>query len=245
VREIDSVLVRRSQAGDVPAWEELVRRHAAAVRAALRSVTLDAEDADAKAEEVFMRAHRLLFTLRDVTWFPLYALRLAQAMVQEQRAPGTADPLLEGLAAVPAPTREVLFLHHALARPGAAVLMEYTGLSREAVLSRLERGHRALAARSGTTEDALRESLARLCVAGAARDLELARRVAERVEAQRAGRFLGGLLRRLPPMPLPLAMALAVAVAGMLIGLILRMMPPPQGVFAASRQAPTETRSGR
>jgi hypothetical protein len=245
VRVIDSVLVRHSQAGDLEAFEELVRRHAAAVRATVRSATLDAEDADAQTEEVFLRAHRLLFTLRDVTWFPLYAVRHAKALVQERNAPGSDEPLLGALARVPAPTREVLFLHHALARPGELVLMEYTGLSREAVLARLERGHRALAATSGLTEDVVREHLARLCGTDAARDLELARRVASRVEARRAGGVAGGLLRRLPPLPLPLALALAVAVAGMLIGLILRIMPPPHEALAASRTAPAETRSGR
>jgi DNA-directed RNA polymerase specialized sigma24 family protein len=245
VRELDSVLVRRSQAGDVQAWQELVRRHAAAVRATIRSATLDAEDADAKAEEVFLRAHRLLFTLRDVTWFPLYAVRHAKAMVEERKAPGAQEPLLQALGQVPAATREVLFMHHALARPGELLLMEYLGLSREAVLSRLERGHRALAATSGMTEDAVREHLARICAADAARDLELARRVAAKVEARRTGGFLGGLVRRLPPLPLPLALALAVAVAGMLIGLILRMIPPPPEALAASREAPLATRSHR
>ncbi|MEO7197593.1 MAG: sigma-70 family RNA polymerase sigma factor [Solirubrobacterales bacterium] len=53
-------LVRRAAAGDIPAFEELVIRHADRLYAALRRFGLDDDEAQEVAQETFIRAWRAL-----------------------------------------------------------------------------------------------------------------------------------------------------------------------------------------
>lgn len=82
-------LVRRAAAGDIPAFEELVIRHADRLYAALRRFGLDDGEAQEVAQETFIRAWRALdrFEGRSQFFTWLYRIGINEAKRRAQRRP--------------------------------------------------------------------------------------------------------------------------------------------------------------
>jgi hypothetical protein len=230
VEPADSILVRRSQAGDLDAFRDLVRRHAPAVRSMALSHLHDVAASEALAERVFKSAWKLLFTLRDVSWFPLFILRQAHetATVEgKDRKPAPGDAFITALGELPVGFREMLLLDAALASPGVPLLMEYTGLGKETVEGRQLRGRASLQHQARMTEAQVRQELARVVAWDGAAVAAFAEQVVTAIRQSPKFKQRPKWLMRIPPIPMPLALGMALALAAVLVGLIMRMMPPP------------------
>jgi RNA polymerase sigma-70 factor (ECF subfamily) len=155
-------VVAAAQGGDAAAFVEIHRRFARVVHgiALAHAPPADAEDV---TQDVFVRVHRTLSSLRDPATFPAWICRLARnaAIDQARRArrrPPTAplpdecaapaapasdvelrERLLACLARMPEAYRETLFLRLAESLTGPEIA-ERTGLTPESVRVNLSRG---------------------------------------------------------------------------------------------------------
>lgn len=131
--------VRRAQAGDEAAFEEVYRAHAGRVYALCLRLTANAADAEERVQDVFVRAWERLGSFRGESAFGSWLHRLAVNVVlgerrgtrrREQRVLGVEDPaalerpgggtggapglgvdLERAIAALPAGAREVFVLY--------------------------------------------------------------------------------------------------------------------------------------
>jgi RNA polymerase sigma-70 factor (ECF subfamily) len=92
--------VRRAQRGDAAAFRWLFDRDAASVRRFLGDLLRDRDAADEATQETFVRAHRQLPTLRDLTrWRPFLfgtARRVSfEVMRRRRNAPRSLDAVAE------------------------------------------------------------------------------------------------------------------------------------------------------
>jgi RNA polymerase sigma-70 factor, ECF subfamily len=147
----DYVLVQAAQAGDVDAFEMLVRRYQASVyRIALRLLGSSA-DADDVAQDTFLRAWRSLRRFRGDSSFPTWLYRIVTRRCFDLLAARRPSEVLEeghlGVSADPSTTieqRERLraITHHIKVLPtdqrAALLLREFEGLSYEQVANVLE-----------------------------------------------------------------------------------------------------------
>jgi len=147
----DAELVRAAQGGDARAFTALVRRHADAVYAFLRSRIVDPAAAEDAAQEVFIAAHKGLGSLeeeeRPLAW--LFGIARKKALDHGRalrRAPAALGPSFEeSLAAPPEAGSE---------GPEALLADLMTGLPDEQRIVALLRfrdglGYREIAARLG------------------------------------------------------------------------------------------------
>jgi RNA polymerase sigma-70 factor (ECF subfamily) len=130
-------LVRRAQAGEVVAFEQLYRRHAPLIHAVCRRMSPNAGRAEELTQEVFIRAWRKLRSFRGEAAFATWLTRLAVNVVLTERRrhgrreghevptddlesvakpepaqhPGVALDLERAIAALPPGARSVLVLH--------------------------------------------------------------------------------------------------------------------------------------
>jgi RNA polymerase sigma-70 factor (ECF subfamily) len=85
----DEHWVERARAGDVGAFEELVRRHQRGVYAFCRRLTGDHDQADEITQEAFVRAYSALDRFRGEslfgTWLRQIALNLVRSSVRRRR----------------------------------------------------------------------------------------------------------------------------------------------------------------
>jgi RNA polymerase sigma-70 factor (ECF subfamily) len=99
----DEHWVERARAGDVGAFEELVRRHQRGVYAFCRRLTGDHHQADDVAQEAFVRAYSALGRFRGEslfgTWLRQIALNLARSAMRRRRFEPLGGVDLETLAA--------------------------------------------------------------------------------------------------------------------------------------------------
>jgi hypothetical protein len=116
--------------------------------------------------------------------------------------------------------------------------MEYTGLTRDTIEGRLFRAHYHLRQKLEIVDTELAEQLAGLLPRDAERDRHLAQQVAGAIRADPTVGKRHKTWSRWPKLPLPLALLLALAIAGMLIGLMLRMLPPPKPPVIPESSAP-------
>lgn len=86
----DEALVERARAGDRPAFEQLVRRHADRLYAVLLRYTGSREEAEEATQEAFVRAWRRIDGFRGhsqfFTW--LYRIGINEAKRRAERRPG-------------------------------------------------------------------------------------------------------------------------------------------------------------
>jgi len=73
----DLELVHRSQAGDIAAYEELVRRYHSRIYGLIYSMTSSREDAEDLAQEVFVKAWKALGHFREQAGFYTWIYRIA------------------------------------------------------------------------------------------------------------------------------------------------------------------------
>ncbi len=73
----DLNLVHRSQAGDIAAYEELVRRYHSRIYGLIYSMTSSREDAEDLAQEVFVKAWKALGHFREQAGFYTWIYRIA------------------------------------------------------------------------------------------------------------------------------------------------------------------------
>jgi len=73
----DLDLVRRSQAGDTAAYEELIRRYHGKIYGLVYSMTSSREDAEDLAQEVFVKAWKALGHFREQSGFYTWIYRIA------------------------------------------------------------------------------------------------------------------------------------------------------------------------
>ncbi len=73
----DSVLVRRAQAGDLQAFEELVRKYRERIYATIYHMTANHEDASDLAQETFIKAYEALKTFKGNSSFFTWLYRIA------------------------------------------------------------------------------------------------------------------------------------------------------------------------
>ena len=146
VRVADRVLVDAARAGDVDAFEVLVRRHQGRVyRVALRLLGSDADAQDA-AQETFIRAWRGLGRFRgesDVsTWLYRIVTNRCLNVIAARRSAESLDMELPSVGSDPAEITEQLERFTAVARQvaslvpeqrAAVVLRDFEGLSYEDV----------------------------------------------------------------------------------------------------------------
>lgn len=101
VQEPDPATIRAAAAGDVRAFESLVREHQATVVRFLRHLVGDDALADDVAQETFIRVHRRLGTFRFRSRFTTWLLQIARnAAVDELRSRARRERLA---LAAPAP----------------------------------------------------------------------------------------------------------------------------------------------
>jgi RNA polymerase sigma-70 factor (ECF subfamily) len=74
---VESVLVRRAQEGDLPAYDELVRRYQERIYATLYHMTSNHEDANDLAQESFIKAFRALKSFKGDSSFFTWVYRIA------------------------------------------------------------------------------------------------------------------------------------------------------------------------
>jgi len=103
-RVYEQILVLRCQAGDGPAFAELVGRYGARVRYYLRKLVGDTADVDDLLQDVWLDVFRSLPGLADPAAFPAWLYRLARdrafRRLRRRRPPGrrVAEHELAGLA---------------------------------------------------------------------------------------------------------------------------------------------------
>jgi RNA polymerase sigma-70 factor (ECF subfamily) len=135
LNDVDLVALAKT-ARDSAAFEALVRRHQAPLRAFLRRMTGDAALADDLAQEALIKAYRGLAGFRGGSSFRswLFAIALREAAMARRKSAtgGLASPLADGDAV--APQEFSLDLQNALARLSpeermAALLCDAAGFS--------------------------------------------------------------------------------------------------------------------
>lgn len=138
----DSILLRAAQAGDVDAFEQLVRRYQTSIyKVALRMLGSQA-DAQDVVQETFVRAWRALPRFRHDsavrTWLYRIVTRQALDKIASRRTTGTLDRLETDAGPDPAQTAEhqeqLRAVRQAIAdlppeQRAALVLREFAGLS--------------------------------------------------------------------------------------------------------------------
>lgn len=89
IRDDDADLVRRAQAGDRSAFEQLVRRHADGLHAVVRRLLDDRQEADDVTQEAFLRAWRGIAGFKgDAQFFTwLYRIGVNEARRRAGRRP--------------------------------------------------------------------------------------------------------------------------------------------------------------
>jgi len=166
--EDDSSLVRRSVEGDSAAFGILYDRYAPVVRALAFDVTHDVNSAQDLAQEVFLRAHAKLPTVRDGDRFGPWLIAIARHCVQEwrrsrrrdrhrfmaeplemisvteDRADENATALRLAIAQLPERERLALHLHYLQEQP-VAVAQQVLGLSYAAFYKIVARARERLA----------------------------------------------------------------------------------------------------
>jgi RNA polymerase sigma-70 factor, ECF subfamily len=152
---------RQGGAAAAPAFAEIHRRFVRVVHgiALARVGRMDAEDV---TQEVFVRVHRALPTLRDAAAFPAWICQVARSVATDhlrsaRRRPAAA-PLPEDRAAPAAPASDDELRERAL-----AALARLPEAYRETLLLRLAEGLSGpeIAARCGMTPDSVRVNLSR------------------------------------------------------------------------------------
>lgn len=211
----DPDLVRRTRQGDRDAFLELVRRHAAAVRAIVEARIPGSPRVDEETVGAFARMLRTLFVVRDLTWFHLFAIRTTQAHLDARRYsaedPGPDAPAW--LRRLTLGQRESLFFATRAAPAACAPAIEYLGISQQAYEARTERARR-LQAKAQEWEDAGLPPPPSPQMAA-----QVAAAVDETLGPRRAISAPGS---RLPRLPLPLAFLLAIGIAGVAAALLFR-----------------------
>jgi RNA polymerase sigma-70 factor (ECF subfamily) len=108
-------LVRRAREGDVPAFEELVRRTTRLVYSRLYLETGDPHQAEDLVQETFLRAYRSMRQMTDPSGFRPWILAIAQTAAidafrkshaKRRLAPGRSDPTALETAAAPEPEEQ-------------------------------------------------------------------------------------------------------------------------------------------
>lgn len=96
-RAVERALVNRARAGDQKAFRLIFDRHAPAVRRFLHDLLRDGEAADEATQEVFVRAHGRLSSLRDddklQPWLFGIARHVFHETLRSRRARALAPPL--------------------------------------------------------------------------------------------------------------------------------------------------------
>jgi RNA polymerase sigma-70 factor (ECF subfamily) len=82
----DAELVSGAAAGDLDAFEALVRRHQARIVSFVRTLTRNAADAEDVAQEVFVRAHRALGRFRGESHFRSWLYAIASNTTRSHHA---------------------------------------------------------------------------------------------------------------------------------------------------------------
>jgi RNA polymerase sigma factor (sigma-70 family) len=76
-RAEDQALVKRAQDGDLPAYDELVRRYQERIYATIYQMTSNHEDANDLAQETFIKAHSALKSFKGDSSFFTWVYRIA------------------------------------------------------------------------------------------------------------------------------------------------------------------------
>ncbi|MBI5093507.1 MAG: sigma-70 family RNA polymerase sigma factor [Candidatus Hydrogenedentes bacterium] len=167
----DAEAVAQTLSGKPDAFEVLVGRYLPATKAFLLSRTGNAEDAADVAQETFLKAYRALSTLREKEKFGPWLIRIAKntaqrliaTRVRERKAieglprrdnasnhaaveEDARAMLLQNVAALPEPLREVLLLHY-FAGKSTREIADLLGTSKWGAEKRLQRARRALGVR--------------------------------------------------------------------------------------------------
>jgi RNA polymerase sigma-70 factor, ECF subfamily len=102
VQETDPAVIRAAMAGDLSAFEQIVRLHQQSVWRFLRRLLGDAATAEDITQETFLRVHRRLPDYAFRSSFTAWVFRIAHnAGVDELRARARRDRLAPALAASP------------------------------------------------------------------------------------------------------------------------------------------------
>jgi RNA polymerase sigma-70 factor, ECF subfamily len=102
VQETDPAVIRDAMAGDLSAFEQIVRLHQQSVWRFLRRLLGDAATAEDITQETFLRVHRRLPDYAFRSSFTAWVFRIAHnAGVDELRARARRDRLAPALAASP------------------------------------------------------------------------------------------------------------------------------------------------
>jgi RNA polymerase sigma-70 factor (ECF subfamily) len=120
----DGALVARARAGDLLAFEELVRLYADRLHAVVRRLVDNEHEAEEVTQEAFLRAWRGIATFKGdsqfFTWLYRIGVNEAHRLTSRRRAPVTSldEHLIEPADARPGPPRRVEHddLRHALER---------------------------------------------------------------------------------------------------------------------------------
>jgi RNA polymerase sigma-70 factor, ECF subfamily len=102
VQETDPAVIRAAMAGDLSAFEQIVRLHQQSVWRFLRRLLGDAATAEDITQETFLRVHRRLPDYAFRSSFTAWVFRIARnAGIDELRARARRDRLAPALAASP------------------------------------------------------------------------------------------------------------------------------------------------
>jgi RNA polymerase sigma-70 factor (ECF subfamily) len=102
VQETDPAVIRAAMAGDLSAFEQIVRLHQQSVWRFLRRLLGDAATAEDITQETFLRVHRRLPDYAFRSSFTAWVFRIAHnAGIDELRARARRDRLAPALAASP------------------------------------------------------------------------------------------------------------------------------------------------
>jgi len=164
----DEELVRRVRAGAFAEFDELVRRHAARVRRAVRAVVRDDRDAEDAAQQAFLQAFVGLSRFEGTASFSTWLVRIAinEARMRARHARRDARGDARDLDALPAP--------EAIGPEQAAAAREAITLVRGAV-HRLPDGHREAFRLRHVEGLSVAETASRLGITGTAVKLRLHR----------------------------------------------------------------------
>jgi RNA polymerase sigma-70 factor (ECF subfamily) len=105
VHETDPALIRAAAAGDLAAYEQIVREHQQPVWRFLRRLLSDDGAAEDVAQETFLRVYRRLPSFEFRSRFSTWVFQVARnAGIDELRARRRREQLLDAVAAAPAAT---------------------------------------------------------------------------------------------------------------------------------------------